>query len=90
MNELNEWVEINIPFDTTYSDNPERPSFKSKGFAKPGVLIEYTDPTVKEPVIKQALIGDINSKSGKCECCGFWSDIVVLRYKQVWKPDDNH
>lgn len=53
-------------------------SFCGMELNKPGTLIEILD----NKILKQLLIGDINSLGGVCDdCMGFSKDAVVVRYK---------
>lgn len=53
--------------------------FKNLGkLRRPGVLIEMDDGSIY-------LIGDVNEKGGRCECCGLRDEEIIKRYKVVYK-----
>lgn len=53
-------------------------SFCGRELNKPGTFIEISD----NKIVKQLLIGDINTLGGVCDdCMGFSKDTIVVRYK---------
>ncbi len=59
-------------------------SFCGRGLNKAGTLIEVSHNNV----VKQYLIGDINTLGGVCDdCMAFENDAIVLRYKVVYDPN---
>jgi hypothetical protein len=36
----------------------------------------------------EIVIGNVNELGGMCSCCDISSDKVILRYKLIWKPNN--
>ena len=82
--EVNEWMKSHplwVAYQKaikTHDEEQGQKSFCGKELNKPGTLIEVLDNNI----LKQYLIGDINSLGGVCDdCMGFGKDAVVVRYK---------
>jgi hypothetical protein len=79
---MKRWIEINLPFGPLYDDDfKEKDGFGTRGLKKPGTLIETARGVF--------LIGHINEGAGVCnDCVEFEPEEIVLRYKVVWKEED--
>lgn len=61
-----------------YNEGETNKSFCGRKLNTPGTVVEILD----NKVLKQFVIGDINTLGGVCDdCMGFGKDAVVVRYK---------
>ena len=70
------WIELGLPYRDYVGNNDA----VSRGIIRAGVQIRFEDGD-------ELLIGDINQKGGRCDCCMVCGeDAIITHYRVVFTP----